>query len=668
MDSRSIETLSALVDTLLPAGDATGEGEPYPSASDVGVVRDISERVEGLPEELRRSFEQLLRAVESRPANLLLTGRPVRFRSLSATRREAYLCSWATSRLALKRRGFQALKRLAAGAFYSRAAGPSGHPLWARIGYVLPEVDSVPERPDLPTPAAVSGPIDQSTDVAIVGSGAGASVIAARAARAGWRVTLLESGSWIPSGSYPRSEATAWGQMFLGRGAVTSSDTAIGFLAGATVGGGTTVNWMTCLPPRIEARQEWAERAGWEMVGGGAFDHAVAQVSARLGVGTTESDVNPSNEALRRGCRVLGYQEGADWGIIPRNAVGCQGRCGFCTFGCPYGSRRGAVETFLDDALRSGARLYASTHVDRVVVERGRASAVEATYRDGSHTYPVRVRARAIVLAAGALSTPAILLRSDVRFPGVGIGLRLDPTTAMAGEFPFPVRPWEGPPQTVGVYRFQAVDPGAHGPWIETAPAHPGLAAIALPWVSAASHRERMERLHHVATPIVLVRDVGEGRVRLGQDGRALFDYTLTGADRRNLVRGLVETGRILRAAGATRLYTMHTPPVEAGEGKAPLREPEWDSFSSQVERRGIHEGAVALFSAHPIGSARAGRDPRHAAARPTGEVYGVDGLWIGDGSLLPTAPGANPMISILSAAWLTADHLLGQLGATPTR
>ena len=232
----------------------------------------------------------------------------------------------------------------------------------------------------------------------------------------------------------------------------------------------------------------------------------------------------------------------------------------------------------------------------------------------------------------------------------------------MVGEFPQPVRTWEGPPQTVGVFRFQGADPGAHGPWLEVAPAHPGLAALATPWAGSQDFLRLIERIEFVATPIVLVRDSGAGRVRVDRHGRPVVDYELGTGDRANLLRGLVETARILRAAGATRLLSLHTPYIEVGDGSRQVSAAELDRFIAGVERAGVRNHSLALFSAHPMGSARAGLDPRRSTARPTGEVHGVDGLWIGDGGLLPSAPGANPMLSILACAWRTADHLLASL------
>jgi len=627
----------------------------------------VVEIVAQLPARQRQEFATLLRAVESPLTNLLLTGRPVRFTQLDPRAREKYLQGWAASRLGAKRRGFQAAKRLATGLYYSQPFQNDGHPLWERIHYTPPSmVSAVPESLVGLGPTVPGSDSEFVADVCVIGSGAGGSVIALRAAEAGYRVVVLEAGEWYPNLAYPRIEKEAHDRLFVGRGTVTTSDTAIAFLAGEAVGGSTAINWLTCLPPRPQARAEWARDGGMTDVATPAFDALLDEVGRRMSVSTAESTVNPSNDALRRGCLALGYRQGSDWEIIPRNAIGCRSRCGFCTFGCPYSARQSTLVTFLADAMRRGTRLLASTRADLIEVTSGRARGVRATYRAHGVTRSVHVRAASVVVAAGALQTPALLLRSDVRSPGVGLGLRVDPTTALAGEFPDPVRTWEGPHQTVGVYRFQNSDAEAHGPWIEAAPAHPGLSAIALPWYGAEDYRRRMERIEYTATPIVLVRDVGEGRVRIDSDGRPAFDYHLTERDRRNLILGLEETARILRAAGATRLLSLQTPPIEVGGLGHPITESELDRFVSEVRRAGIRESSVALFSAHPMGSARAGLDPRTSAARPTGEVHGVDGLWVGDGSLLPSAPGANPMISILATAWRTAGFLIASLGGNP--
>ena len=659
----SSPALGALVDTLLPAAPCLEGGTPFPSATSVGIGDAISRIVADLAEDDRRGFARLLRTVDSPGMNLLLSGSPVRFSRLDPSRRERYLLGLARSRLAVKRQAFQAIKRLAMAEYFSGPLRGAANPIWGLLHYEPPGPVSPSNDPwSILQPVTVDSPVETSADVVIVGSGAGGGVIADYVTRAGYSAIILEAGDWVAPPAYPRVEREARNSLFFYHGLATTNDGAIGILAGETVGGGTSINWMTCLDPLTEARREWATEAGMTGVDGPDFDRYLTSVARRIRVSTAESSVNANNETLRRGCRALGYREGVDWDVIPRNAVGCADRCGFCTFGCPYGARQSGPATFLGDAMRGGARLYATTRADQLEIEGGRVTGVRATLRSGSTSLPVHVRARAVVVAAGALQTPALLLRSGVRHPGVGLGLRLDPTTALAAEFPEPIRTWEGPHQTIRVHRFQHSDPGAHGPWIEVAPAHPGLGAIAVPWTGAADFRRLLSRTERVATPIVLVRDVGEGSVRLGSDERPRFDYRLTARDRENLIRGVAETARIMHAAGATRLLSLQTPYAEVGTGERPLTDSDVDRWIGEVRRIGIRDNVAALFSAHPMGSARAGSDPRTSAADPRGRVHGVSGLWIGDGSLLPTAPGVNPMVSILATAARTADFLLADL------
>jgi choline dehydrogenase-like flavoprotein len=662
---RERATLRALAETLVPS-QVGPEDRPQlrqHGAVDRGVDAEIVRLwAEYFPVDQRAAFRQLLQVVDSRGWNLLLTGRPVRFTALSPAARERYLRSWALSPSAVKRRGFQSIKRLVTFLFYALPDAMGTNPVWPEIGYrpapsVAPPAAAPPpsRRPAGLVAGDPEGPL--SADVCVIGSGAGGSVVAAELARAGHSVLVVESGPYLDRSTFSGREAPAMEGMFQRHGLLTTRDLAFQLLAGETAGGSTTVNWMTCLRPSPLVRREW-EAAGATGVAGPTFDAHLEAVWERLSVGRAESDVNPSNEVLRSGSARLGYVAGRDYEVIDRNALGCQSRCDFCTFGCPYDAKRSALVTYLADALGAGARLLCEARVDRVRIEAGRATGVEATLRSGASTRPLTVHARTVVVAAGAVQTPAILRRSGLTDAGVGRGLRLHPTTAIMGEFPDPVEMWKGPMQTIVVRRFVGSDADEHGPWLESVPAHPGLAALAVAWTGGAAHKAAMSRFARVAATIVLVRDVGEGRVGLDRAGETSLDYRLDPRDRANLVRGLLEAARIHRAAGARRIETLHAGGLSVGDGSGPIADPAFDAFLEQIRRAGVVENSIALFSAHPTGSARVGSDPRRSATGSTGEVHGVDGLWVADGSLFPTAPGVNPMISILAMARRTAEAI----------
>lgn len=622
-----------------------------------------------LSPEQRDDFHRLLRTLESPLLNLVLAGRLAAFSEMGEAARERYLLGWAHSRLPVKRQGFHAIKRLTTFLYYAKAPADGRNPNWDAIGYAGPDdADRVSHRhPDdlriVPLRPESETTID--ADVCVVGSGAGGAVIAAKLASWGHRVVVLEAGAYRTADDFAQREADAYDRMFQGRGVLTSKDLAFGVLAGSTAGGSTTINWMTCLKPPRWALEEWEREAGMKGVASPEFDALLDEVQSRLHVTTDESVVNPNNDVLRRGCRTLGFRFGTDYQIIPRNAKGCEARCDFCSFGCIYSAKQSTLVTWLPDAYRAGAQFLFDTKADTILVEHGEATGVEATYRGEGHEVAVHVRARIVVAAGSALQTPALLWRSGIRFPGVGLGLRFDPTTALLGEFPDPVYAWKGPMQTVVVHRFQDSDEGHHGPWMESAPGHPGLDALALPWNGGRDHKASMKRIARACATIVLVRDVAEGAVRMDARGEPTYEYRLHRRDRANLARGLVEAARVLRAAGALRIQSLHMADCHVGDGHGPLRDAEFEDFLERIRRLGIRENAVALFTAHPMGSARAGWDPRTSTADPKGECHEVRNLWIGDGGLLPTAPGVNPMISIMGLAARTAGMIHERITCT---
>src|SRR2546430_6080968 len=156
---------------------------------------------------------------------------------------------------------------------------------------------------------------------------------------------------------------------------------------------------------------------------------------------------------------------------------------------------------------------------------------------------------------------------------------------------------WSGPMQTIVVNRFQAADEGHHGPWLESAPGHPGLSALAIPWSGGRAHKDAMRRIDRAASTIVLVRDVAEGRVTIDARGEPLLEFRLSSRDRRNLTRGLQEAARIQRAAGALRMGPLHLRECSVGDGIAPTRDADFHAFIDRLGRPGLPENGVALLS-----------------------------------------------------------------------
>lgn len=669
-------TLAAVCDTLIPSVEGFGTDDPEfyrRTAGDLGIAHHIEKLfVRAYTEEQRVSFRRLLHAFDSRATNLLLGGAPVRFSSLRPARRTAYLGRWRDSPLGLKRAGFQAVKRLAASLYYA-VPGPqdSPNPSWASIGYPGPPNDPAPPPPaELNLrPLQPTGPVDLSVDCVVIGSGAGGSVAAADLAEAGASVLVVEAGPYETAATLRASEFDMTQRVYAGSGTFTTRDVAILLLAGRGGGGGTFVNWMTCLRPPGPVLREWQETYGISGLLGPEFAADVDRVWRDLEVNSGESPRNANNEALYRGCTALGYQEGVDFHRIERNAVGCKGRCDFCGYGCRYSAKRSTILNYLPRAQAAGARFLFRTTVERIEHERGEARGALGRFRDeDGREFPVHVRARCVVVAGGAIATPALLKASHLGNHRVGRGLRLHPTVALAGVFPSPMDPWKGPPQTVAVTRILDLEGSGHGFWIEAAPAHPGLVALSLPWPDGRTHKRWMREDYHKSTAtIVLVRERSEGVVDLDGHGDPVVRYDLCSADRSTLAAGLGEAARIVAAAGATRLVPLYSDWAGSTAAGERYSGAEIESLVGEIRRRGVSPNRTALFSAHLMGSCPMGADPRRAAVRPAGALDGAEGVFVADASVFPSAPGVNPMITIMAMAHRTAREAVRFLDAGRT-
>jgi choline dehydrogenase-like flavoprotein len=152
---------------------------------------------------------------------------------------------------------------------------------------------------------------------------------------------------------------------------------------------------------------------------------------------------------------------------------------------------------------------------------------------------------------------------------------------------------------------------------------------------------------------IVLVRDGAErersqGEVRIARDGRVRLRYRVGDRERRQLAAGVAAAARIHLAAGAMEALTLHHRPGRVRT----------EAAVAGLAALPFGPNRVGLFSAHVNGTCRLGRDRRISGCTPDGERYGVRGLYVADGSLLPTAPGVNPQETIMAVATVVARRI----------
>jgi choline dehydrogenase-like flavoprotein len=643
-------TLEAICDTFAPSIEVDDEREELRafyarSASDLGVPAQIEGLLaaSALPEEIG-AVGQLLDAFAAQDlASLPLGARTELLHAVSASAPEAKL-------------GVRQLRALTFLFFYALPDEAGHNDNWDALGYPGP-LSAPPAPEQAPKTIAVEQILGETAtltaDVCVVGSGAGGGVIAAELAAAGRSVVVLEMGGYRNEADFKQLELPGMLELYLGGGLASSEDGSIAILAGSTLGGGTVVNYMNCIRTPESIRSEWAAM-GIAGIDGPDYERHIDRIWERLSVNEQATEQNRTHRKLIDACEQLGYPHRA----LTRNAdISCEDprACGYCFAGCQSGCKQSTLKTFLQDAADAGARFVVGARAERILAADGRATGVVASvaHEDGTTT-ALTVNAQSVIVACGAIESPALLLRSGIGGPDAGRHLRLHPASVVIGAYEEPIEGWTGQIQSALSDEFKHCE-GEHGFLIEAAGVTPALQAMSLPWMDGAQHKELIARtLKHAAPFVSVARDHGEGRVVIDEHGRAVTRWSFSDEVDARLFRGAtVELARMHRAAGAREILTTFQQPTSWREGE------DFDAFIAAIEGGSLQANDFAAFSAHQMGSCRMGSDPGESVADGRGELHDTAGVWIGDGSAFPTAPGVNPMISIMALAHRTAEKIL---------
>jgi choline dehydrogenase-like flavoprotein len=483
-------------------------------------------------------------------------------------------------------------------------------------------------------------------DAVVIGSGAGGAPAAARLAEAGFEVLVLEAGPRVETPDFEPDEAAMTAR--LGRTTATASG-AQNLYAGACVGGSTVVNDALCWRTPSEVLERWRREHGLSDLTDAAFAPFVEFVwEAIHAEPTPRSHLNRNAHRLELGARRLGWSGEA----MARNVRGCA-RLGRCNWGCPTGAKQSALVGYLPRAERAGARVLAGTQATRVRVSAGAVAGVEAVQRGASDEAPVtalRVEAPLVLLAAGVLETPALLLRSGLTGGGaVGRGLQFHSSVIAAARFAEPVHGYFGPTMSWAVTEFSDVN-GHAGPgfMLENTAVHPLVTATSLPGFGA-EHQRAMQALPHLARAVVVLRDQTRGRVTIDSEGRARYEHALDAPDLERMRRAQRELARAYLAADALEVFL----PVH---GLAPIR---GEADLAQLAAAPLDPTRFSfLYAVHLFGGACLGGSREAGACRPDGELWDVRGLYVADGSALPSNTGVNPQVTIAANALRIASAL----------
>ncbi len=290
------EVLRALVDTAVPSLQV--EDDPYGfwrlSGSDVGADVAMEQAFGELPEADQVGMAQLL-------DGLAMLG----FQHQGRNTREGML----GTAMALAPEALIAISTLRGASCLLAHSIPDENgqnPFWKQYGYPGPQVQPPSDEPYIRPHVPTDGEVLEA-DVVVVGSGAGGGTIAGVLATQGKKVVVLEAGRATSERDYRGLEIEASQTMMYRGGIAVSADGNIGLLAGATLGGGTTINWHNCVKPSAEVRREWAGEFGLTDVDSPEFDRHLEAVLARMKANDRCSDFNGPHQRMAEGAKALGW-------------------------------------------------------------------------------------------------------------------------------------------------------------------------------------------------------------------------------------------------------------------------------------------------------------------------------------------------------------------------
>jgi len=465
-------------------------------------------------------------------------------------------------------------------------------------------------------------------DVIVVGSGAGGGVVAGELAQCGRRVLLLEAGPHLTSGHFRRWEARATHELYWPlRFAPLPDGDVLTFLAGRCVGGSTTINTKVALRAHERDLAKWHPASGLTNDRGEAFGLAelneyYARVEDLLGV-RERSDWEKCVRTAQAGFRALGAELEPVYSYTDARCMSY----GSCLQGCPTDGGKSTMNTYIAMALsRELLELRTGVQVERVLLERtatgARADGVEYLDAVGARH---RARARFVVVAAGALNSPLLLMRSGLRNPAIGKHVGLHPVRLVYGLFDEPQDAHRVYPITAHCMKFQTDEAG--GFVIEASTVMDPIAfATTLrnangplwgaPLVEALRAYRRWNGL------LAMINDENHASVSIDGDGRERIEVDLQATEHARLEAAMGFCREVLAAAGARDIC--------------------W----------------TGLISTHTQGGCRMGDDPARSVVDRHGESHDVRGLFVGDASLLPRTISVNPSLTVMALATRLAERL----------
>ncbi len=501
-----------------------------------------------------------------------------------------------------------------------------------------------------------------SCDVVIVGSGAGGGIAAEILSRSGLKVIIVEEGPLKTAADFEMNEKQAYADLYQEVAGRQTVDKGIQILQGRSVGGSTTVNWTSSFRTPKQTLDFWQSEFGVEGFSEAQLAKWFSWVEQRLNISPWMLPANRNNQLLADGASQLGWS----YGVIPRNVKGCA-NLGYCGMGCPINAKQSMLVSCIPTALAKGAILIHRARAESVIHKQGKVTGVWLSSMSElgqlKQKNVTQVFAKKVILAAGAIGSPAVLMRSNLNDPYSVLGRRtfLHPVTASIAKMPEKVEAFSGAPQSIYSDQFLWRDgvSGELGYKIEVPPMHPVLSSTLM-----LKHGKDLQKLladfSFYQANIALVRDGFHpdsqgGTVKLSKYDYPQLDYEISDTLWRALKQAMLSLVELQFAAGAQTVLPLH---MDASFAIS------WQEAKKQIKNLVSDKMRWQTMSAHVMGGCAMGSDEKKSVVDNNANHHQLENLLVMDGSLFPTSLGVNPQLTIYAITAKLASQLALQMKA----
>jgi len=489
--------------------------------------------------------------------------------------------------------------------------------------------------------------IEFECDIAIIGSGAGGGVIAKELAplcKKGLKILLLESGPHVTKDYFDQTEDNMT-HLYWNRGATQNKEGSMTFAQGRCVGGSTTFFTGTTfrMPEKV--------LNGWNVP-----DLSIDDLNKRfyslekeLSVHELTDDyINANNQVFKKGMDSLGWSGGP---LKINTSKACK-PYGYCNLGCASGAKQSTLEVQIPKAVKKGVELIPNCHVDKIGERELWGKILPAPKGTRPNKLPqglYHIKARVIYVCAGAIRSPALLMKSKLPLlsPVLGKKITAHPAMVVYGIHPKELNGHRGFPKAYYCDEFREADHYL----LETCFYYPFVTAKSL-GLWGENHRKVMDNYNHLQSILILSHAEASLKNKVQVKGKkAVVDYKVDGSIIQSLVKAQRSAAEIFFESGCDHV-------ILPGSSKQIIHKDERHKLEEYVSEKNMLLGKISITSAHPQGGCAMGQDITHSVVNSYGQVHGRPWLFVMDASVHPQCVQVNPYLSIMALANRSAEHV----------